>query len=507
MPVSPTYPGVYVEEIPSGVRTIAGVSTSTTAFVGRALRGRVNDPVIIHSFEDFEREFGGLWIESAMSFSVNQFFANGGGEAVIIRVFNGNVAASTANFTLADNEGPPNQLDLEAASPGVWANDLKITADNATAKPDLINLTVRRGTDPTPLETLRNLSFDTKSGAFITTVLKQRSAFLRVKGTAPAALKPNPDITVTVTLPGGNDGGIVGFGNLVPNPPDGTGIYALGKADIFNILCLPPPNDSFTETQYNDAYSAAATYCGEKRAMLIIDPLAVKPVDIIKTPGNINTAFKENAALYYPAIRALNPLKPGIIEDFPPSGAIAGVWARTDVARGVWKAPAGTDTAVAGVQGLSESLNDADSGQLNPRAVNALRTFPTYGTIVWGARTLDGDDKIGSEWKYVPVRRIALYIEESLFRGLKWVVFEPNSEPLWAQIRLNVGAFMQGLFRQGAFQGKTPADAYFVACDASTTTQNDINLGIVNIIVGFAPLKPAEFVVLRIQQMAGQIET
>ncbi|HEX8184297.1 MAG TPA: phage tail sheath C-terminal domain-containing protein, partial [Blastocatellia bacterium] len=139
--------------------------------------------------------------------------------------------------------------------------------------------------------------------------------------------------------------------------------------------------------------------------------------------------------------------------------------------------------------------------------ITALRKFPIFGNVSWGARTLEGADQAASEWKYIPVRRTALYIEQSLFDGLKWVVFEPNDEPLWAQIRLNVGAFMQNLFRQGAFQGKTPREAYFVRCDRTTTTQDDINRGIVNILVGFAPLKPAEFVVIKIQQMAGQIET
>lgn len=505
MPVSPTYPGVYVEEIPSGVRTIAGVSTSTTAFVGRALRGVLNDPVVIHSFEDYEREFGGLWIESAMSFAVNQFFANGGGEAVIVRV-TGAVPATAATFTIAV---APDQLDLEASSPGAWANDLKITADADTSDPaKLINLTVRRASDPTatPLETLRNLSFDAKSGAYITTVLKQRSAFLRVVGTPPAALDVDPAVTVGPTA-NGVDGGEVKFLDLVPAAPNGKGIYALGKADIFNILCLPPPSPNDGATQFNAAYDAAATYCGEKRAMLVVDPPPFTSVTgAAAIPGTMTTQFKQNAALYYPWIRALHPLKPGILEDFPPSGAIAGIWARTDVARGVWKAPAGIDTAVTGAQALAESLDDGDSGQLNPRGVNCLRTFPTYGTVVWGARTLKGDDKFADEWKYIPVRRTALYIEESLFRGLKWVVFEPNSEPLWSQIRLNVGAFMNNLFRQGAFQGVTPREAYFVKCDKDTTTQNDINLGIVNILVGFAPLKPAEFVILKIQQMAGQIQ-
>jgi phage tail sheath protein FI len=139
--------------------------------------------------------------------------------------------------------------------------------------------------------------------------------------------------------------------------------------------------------------------------------------------------------------------------------------------------------------------------------VNCLRSMPAAGRVIWGSRTLQGNDRLASEWKYVPVRRTALFIEESLFRGTQWVVFEPNDEPLWAQIRLNLGAFMHNLFRQGAFQGTTPKEAYFVKCDKETTTQTDINSGIVNILVGFAPLKPAEFVVIKIQQIAGQIET
>jgi len=157
------------------------------------------------------------------------------------------------------------------------------------------------------------------------------------------------------------------------------------------------------------------------------------------------------------------------------------------------------------VQGLVYKLTDNENGVLNPLGLNCFRNFPVYGLISWGARTIAGADAMASQWKYVPVRRLALFLEESLYRGSKWVVFEPNDEPLWSAIRLNIGSFMQTLFRQGAFQGSTPKDAYFVKCDSETTTQDDINSGVVNIVVGFAPLKPAEFVVLQIQQMAGQI--
>jgi len=184
-----------------------------------------------------------------------------------------------------------------------------------------------------------------------------------------------------------------------------------------------------------------------------------------------------------------------------PSGAIAGLMARTDEQRGVWKAPAGMDAELRGISGVERSVTDPEKGDLNLHGINTIRVFSSR-TLNWGARTLAGDDTLGSEWKYIPVRRTASFIEESLFRGTMWTVFEPNDEPLWSRIRMNVGTFMHGLFRQVAFQGRTASEAYFVKCDRETTTRDDINKGRVNIIVGFAPLKPAEFVVVKICQKA-----
>jgi hypothetical protein len=239
--------------------------------------------------------------------------------------------------------------------------------------------------------------------------------------------------------------------------------------------------------------------------LLIDPPSGWTSKDTAKSGMQAVQTTSKNAALFFPRLRQPNPLRDNQLENFAPCGAVAGIFARTDAQRGVWKAPAGLEATLVGVPQLSVSLTDAENGELNPLGLNCLRTMPAVGRVVWGARTLQGDDRLASEWKYIPVRRLALYIEESLYRGTQWVVFEPNDEALWAQIRLNMGAFMHNLFRQGAFQGKTPREAYFVKCDRETTTQNDINLGIVNILVGFAPLKPAEFVIIRLQQMAGQI--
>ena len=223
---------------------------------------------------------------------------------------------------------------------------------------------------------------------------------------------------------------------------------------------------------------------------------------------NLSGINARNAALYFPRVLEADPLSQGQEDTFAPCGIIAGIMARTDSQRGVWKAPAGLDASINGILGFDVELKDDDSGTLNPLGINCLRSFPPVGgRVVWGARTLRGADQLADDYKYVPVRRLALFLEESLYRGTQWVVFEPNDEPLWAQIRLNVGAFMHDLFVQGAFQGSTPQKAYFVKCDSESTTQNDINRGVVNIVVGYAPLKPAEFVVIKIQQMAGQIAT
>jgi phage tail sheath protein FI len=283
------------------------------------------------------------------------------------------------------------------------------------------------------------------------------------------------------------------------------GLYALRKVDLFNILCVPP----YTEAGDVEAslVAEAAVYCERRRAMLLVDPPSSWIDKDAAKAGLIDVGTNsKNAALFFPRLVMPDPLRENRLANFVPSGAVAGIFARTDTQRGVWKAPAGLEATLVGVSALSVPLTDAENGELNPLGINCLRTLQPVGRVVWGSRTLQGDDRLGSEWKYIPIRRTALFIEESLYRGTQWVVFEPNDEPLWAQIRLNVGAFMHNLFRQGAFQGKTPRDAYFVKCDSETTTQNDINLGIVNIVVGFAPLKPAEFVIIKLQQIAGQIE-
>ncbi|MGD1992195.1 MAG: phage tail sheath subtilisin-like domain-containing protein [Anaerolineae bacterium] len=546
MPVTPTYPGVYIEEIPSGVRTITGVATSITAFIGRAPRGPTNEPVTLNSFGDFERRFGGLHVNYPLSYAVRDFYLNGGSQAIVVRLYvepeeenggdgngdgNGNGAAATkALLTIGD-------LTLEAVSEGTWANALRARVDHDVSdqlawlatygltKDDLFNLTVRDTATGTT-EAFLNVSVK-ESPRRVDRVLEHESSLLRVHGEVPSG-RPgkhadadskdiwadNDPATSSKVTTEAADSGPLDQAAYLGSRNEKTGVYALEKADLFNLLCIPP--DERSGNVPPAVWQAAMAYCAERRAMLIVDPPAewgkkkeTAAAEAKAKLGDLGLSgiAARNTALYFPRVRQADPLREGQLDTFVPCGIVAGVTARTDVQRGVWKAPAGIDAGLNGTQGLEVNLTDQENGMLNPLGINCLRSFPIVGRVVWGARTLRGADLLADEYKYIPVRRLALYIEESLYRGTQWVVFEPNDEPLWAQIRLNVGAFMHNLFRQGAFQGQTPREAYFVKCDSETTTQNDINLGIVNIVVGFAPLKPAEFVIIKLQQMAGQIQT
>jgi phage tail sheath protein FI len=307
-----------------------------------------------------------------------------------------------------------------------------------------------------------------------------------------------------VAATGGDDGQNLDWTSALGSQDKKTGMYLLENADIFNLMCIPP--DVRDQDVPTTVWGDALTYCVKRRAMLIVDPPNSWKA---KTPDPLDLDFTgtaaRNAAVFFPRVLEADPLRKGQIDAFVPCGIMAGIMARTDADRGVWKAPAGLDSGLANIQGLTIRLTDGDSGTLNPLGVNCLRVMPAAGAVVWGSRTMRGADRLSDDYKYIPVRRTALFIEESLFRGTQWAVFEPNDEPLWSQIRLNVGAFMQSLFRQGAFAGQTPRDAYFVKCDKETTTQDDVNRGVVNVRVGFAPLKPAEFVIIQLQQMAGQL--
>jgi Bacteriophage tail sheath protein len=671
--VQVTYPGVYIQEIPSGVHTITSVATSITAFVDFFKEGPMDEAVEIFGMTDFQRVFGGLDDRSEASYAIAQFFLNGGATALVVRCASELRSAppaatdkplETASVGIAATAaGGAAVLTVSAASPGVWGNTLRAEIDHRTADPTkFFNLTITRYDSdkktaaPVAHEQYTNLALDSNSSRSAPEIVNVQSKLIRISvpsGTTgvpaadgtesgdlsaltqaqfdgfagkklrvnintsptyeatfaswglnavsnlfqlasqletalrtavdtsatpaptPPALTgasvyvlggktlvvlagrgdPSRDLTdkVTISLAGADttatdlklttgtnagentqqyplgsslasaEGYIQGKVGADGLPPDADaicgavaqanqhGMFALDKVDLFNILCIPRAaeigNNSTGEAQMQTIVSQVLAYCDRRRAFFVLDtPEKVNDIAKMKDWLDTHASFRNNnAAVYFPRLQIPDPLNEYRLRSVGASGTMAGVYSRTDSERGVWKAPAGIETVLNGVSALDYKMNDAENGILNPLGINCMRIFPIYGTISWGARTLEGADAIGSEWKYIPIRRLALMLEESLFRGTKWVVFEPNDEPLWAKIRLNVGAYMMSLFRQGAFQGTSPKEAFFIKCDAETTTQNDRNLGIVNILVGFAPLKPAEFVVISIQQIAGQL--
>lgn len=513
MPATKSYPGVYIEEIPSEVRTITTVSTSNTAFIGYFRHGPMNQAVRITSFADFERNFGGLDSESEASYAIRQYYLNGGSVSFIVRVASGTPLPAGINL----EGGSPLQetLKVQAINEGEWGRQIRIAAVT-TALSDRFNLVVRKVIESNGRvqvvaeEVHRNLSMAITDSRNAVDVIRQTSTLISVTdlglGQMPLTTPPNENGSIPDTafhrLTGGSDGSIPDANALIG------GISKLDSIapEIFNILCIPAA--ASLSAGFSTVIDEATRYCEDKRAFFILDIPESIDTDAgmrawMRSTGD--ALRHKNVAVYFPRVQVTDPLNEFRLRNIGASGTMAGVFARTDTERGVWKAPAGTEASLRGAS-LAVNLNDLENGSLNPFGVNVLRTFPIFGNVSWGARTLEGSDDNPSEWKYIPVRRTALFIEESLYQGLKWVVFEPNDEPLWSAVRLNVGAFMQNLFRQGAFQGRTPRDAYLVKCNSETTTQNDINLGVVNIVIGFAPLKPAEFVVIKIQQLAGQIE-
>lgn len=614
MTTIPSYPGVYVEELPSSVRAIQTVTTSVTAFVGHTRRGPLDEPVRITSFADFERRFGGLSARSPLGHAVHQFFGNGGTVAVVVRVAkagSGRAACVTLESTEGRSASPA--LAVHAKEPGAWGNGLRVQVDYDTAHcDDTFNLRVFDAHGEAR-EVFTDISADPSDGRYAETVVGGGSRLIRVEVLGADRPDPSgtvskpfghdlPDLAVDLTVKIGDvereftlydrdvDGdppdGVAGLAHLLErklralpdapgrhafagaevtafgrrlqvvagstdpgdvvrfvgecandlgleasvNPPvfalqdgeDGdppgprdligsearsTGIQALRDVDDVNLLVLPELAGYASTEDIVTVVSAAHRLCQERRIFLLVDaPGSWTSVDAARAGiADFEPVRGSHAGLYFPHIQLTDPLT-GRLRSFPPSGALAGVIARTDSERGVWKAPAGTEARLAGVRSLTVRLTDRDNGLLNPLGINCLRTFPVVGPLVWGARTLAGSDALDSEWAYVPVRRLALYVEESLRRGLQWVVFEPNDEQLWQQIRLGASGFLNNLFRQGAFKGSTPREAYFVKCDKDTTTAEDIANGLVNVVVGIAPVKPAEFVVVKIQQLAGQFD-
>jgi len=503
MPVQPTYPGIYIEELPPSERTITAAPTSIAVFIGYAhpfwKPERFNEAVRVQSFGEYERALGGHFVHTgipnALPVAVQQFFLNGGADAYVVGL------KPAVNDPTAEALGSTG-LTVVPRAPVSALMPMKVSVSmpRGTGTDVVVDVTVSYGTRT---ETLRGIRQTAPAGATVAETINNLSSLITVAETG--------GVSFGHTAPFALDVADTTLSGAAFDATAFTQVFAdegsLDKVDIFNLMAIPGVSDP-------TVLAVALAFCERKRAFFIMDPpanaTADEPSTAISDPAMRDSLPNStNGALYFPYLDGVHPLTQERTL-IPPSGVVAGVFARTDNDRGVWKAPAGLETILKNVRGVVPTgrMTDKRAGILNERAVNAIRTFPGVGTVVFGARTLVGDvlNTAFQHWRYVPVRRTALFLEKTFERNLGWVVFEPNDEPLWVTIRTSIDAFMMSLFRQGAFQGSKPSEAFLVQCDRTTTTQQDINNGIVNIVVGFRPLKPAEFVIVKIAQLAGQAQ-
>ena len=570
MPVTTSYPGVYIEELPSFAHSVTAAPTSDTVFIGyshpfRTGKDSNGNPLFgtatqIFSFAEYQANFGGFfafdpWLPDYLGNAVFQFFQNGGAVAWIVALQATNyidtsgkvkqpqpLAAATVDLPMgAANANPMPTVTLSAQQlgavvPGTGgatnteigigtsvqvANVRNDAKGNANAVADLII------TFGTQVETYRGVNAGDIQNQLAPSALVGVS---NIANGPPTQFSPGPYPLVFAKAPPDPS-----TWTLI-NPADYGNVFLQGASldvdvPIFNLMVLPgisPVNDP-----QNFLLSQAMVYCEQKRAFFIMDappnattsgsPPGPAPLD---NPAGTPTAVimdqfwrgnttqtappvNTNGAIYFPYVRTIDPLTQNEIYS-PPSGLVAGIFAREDVAYSVGKAPAGLETTIVGSLGVVPwgRMTDMHQGVLNLDGVNCLRDFPGIGTVVYGARTLVSDNPAFEQWKYVPVRRTALFLEQSLYQSLTWAVFQENAEPLWNALTQEINAFMLTLFKQGTyFKGTTPSQAFLVQCDSTTTTQADIDAGNVNILVGFAPLKPAEFVIVQITQLAGQTQT
>ncbi|HET9080134.1 MAG TPA: phage tail sheath C-terminal domain-containing protein [Trebonia sp.] len=568
MAVTTSYPGIYIEELPNLNHSVTAAPTSVTVFVGyshpfKTPPGNFGKPVEIFSFSDYMSNFGGFfdlnpWLPDYLGNAVFQFFANGGSDAWVVGLeatefldaTGKPVTAGQGNATLS-----PAAITFDmspAAAPGTVSVTLTAqqpggidpgSANAASGTPARVQFANRKKSDP---------STDNYDLADI--IITQGTSAETYRGTAArdiaAALAQSALVTVTVTpaaagdTPGSYPASLPNNGDLAypaAPPPNATllntadyaGVFQAGApldvdVKVFNLMVLP--GISPVSDQQAAVLSDALAFCEKKRAFFIMDAppnattSAVGPGPAGLPPGTPARVVMDdvwngrasgmplvpvspNGAIYFPYLQTVDPVtqQPAVS---PPSGYVAGIFAMEDAAVGVGKAPAGLETTLQGTTGVIPwgRMTDMQQGVLNLDGVNCLREFPGLGPpVVFGARTLVSSNTAFQQWKYIPVRRTALFIEQSLYASLGWAVFQPNDTPLWNALTQEVEAFMLTLFRQGSyFQGSTPSEAFLVQCDATTTTPTDQQNGVVNILVGFAPLKPAEFVVIQIAQLAGQ---
>ncbi len=500
-------PGVYVEEIEFGAKPITGVSTSTAGFLGEAERGPTI-PRLVTSWLDYQRVFGSYFgAEKYLPYAVQGFFDNGGQRCFIGRIVK--TGAGTASLKLKN--GTANALTVEAVGEGMWGTRVAVKAAAGTfsgfkisvfywkdAPVSLYDPETDQKTQPRPavVELFDNLSVDEASSDYYIKKVNGISNLITVaKQTGDSGQKPDA-LSVTY-LAGGNEGTgalvLADYTRTDTNEPGKRkGLSGFGEVDDISIVYSPNPQP------VAGLVGALITHCENLKDRFAIIDSAQGSASISGLDPRSNNDTKY-AAFYYPWIKVVDPVA-GMRRLVPPGGHMAGIYARTDTERGVHKAPA--NEVVRGAVDLEFQITKGEQDILNPRGVNCIRFFPGRGIRIWGGRTLSSDPL----WKYINVRRLFIYLEESIDEGTQWVVFEPNNEKLWARVKRTLTEFLTRVWRDGALMGAKPEEAFFVKVDRTTMTQDDIDNGRLIVLIGVAPVKPAEFVIFRIAQYAGGSE-
>ncbi|GGS37618.1 phage tail sheath family protein [Actinokineospora fastidiosa] len=495
-------PGVYMEEVSSGSRPIEAVGTAVAAFVGFAERGPLHEPVLVTNWTQFKTTFGDFVPGCYLAHAVYGYFQNGGGVAYVVRVgaapdggAQGNGHAPAARAELPGAEGRPG-LTVAARSPMDTDLAVEVTPDGE----DTFRLVVKKAGQP--VETFDNVT--AKRGPNnVATVVQQQSKLITVEEVKGKALAvPNAGETALVPPADANLPARIDSNEYVGNAADRTGFAGLEAIDEITMLCVPDlmaahQAGALSGEDVKAVQLAMIAHCElmADRVAILDAPPGLKAQQVKEWRQDFAGYDSKYAALYWPWIKVADPVA-GKQVFVPPSGHMAGIWARNDSQRGVHKAPA--NEVVRGAVTLELNITKGEHDLLNPIAVNCIRSFRGQGIRVWGARTLSSDP----EWRYLNVRRLFNYVEKSILQGTNWVVFEPNDPKLWDSVKRTVTMFLRRVWRDGALFGKSPAEAFFVKCDEENNPPENRDAGILTVEIGIAPVKPAEFVVFRISQFA-----
>jgi phage tail sheath protein FI len=505
----PTYlsPGVYVEEVEAASRPIEGVGTSVAAFVGLASTGPVNEPTLVSNWTQFTETFGDFVESSYLAHSVYGWFLNGGGNCFVVRISgNGKEPKAIA---------PPKQAKLGGYTVASIAKGATATktlelsvepADGDNPPGDEFKLIVK--VDGKQSETYGGVTAVRGKDNNVATKVNEASKLIQLEEESSAgAVTTVPKGTVELVEPEPEPVAPsidnIGANDYVGDVSDRTGFSGLEAVDEVTMVAVPDLAAAL-EQEAIDLDTFKAVQLG----IIAHCELMGDRVAILDTPPNLNPQQVHQwrmkdagydskfATMYWPWVQVFDPVS-GTNKFVPPSGHMAGVWARSDDTRGVHKAPA--NEVVRGAVSLQTKITKAEHDLLNPVGINCVRSFPGRGVRVWGARTISSD----AEWRYLNVRRLFNYLEESILLGTQWVVFEPNDHALWARIRRTISSFLINEWRKGALFGTTPEEAFFVKCDDETNPAEGIDAGQVVCQIGVAPVKPAEFVIFQLSQYSG----